>query len=375
MLIYKRLKVALRDWRHWTMGLTGSFVSLFSLTSAVGLLAVVASEPAHGDVPAGQLLERRALDSPFADREAFLAFMEKGPGWRREVLERAFPAADVAACIDQEGMTVEHLRYQGHGGVVNAWAVLPEPRRDAPLVLFNRGGAARWGRLLGLDRFTFCRLARAGYAVLASDFRGDPDREGEDRTDLGLGDAQDSIDLIAVARTLGGIDTERLALWGFSRGTMLNAIMLGRLNAVRAVIMVGAAVDSVDNTRRAEFDEHVYPLLVPNWATLGRDAQDAMLREISPRYLIESIRGQPAFLFLHGGADQRTPPAAMLRHAAALIEAGHRTGVHVTEGATHALAEDYDTMIDRILDWLDRHLRDAETEKVAPAFEEGSHDP
>lgn len=338
------------------------------------LLGVVLGAPAFGDRAQDLLVERRPLPSPFADHAAFLAFMEKGPGWTRAVLDRAFPAEGVANCIDQRGMTVERLRYRGHGGMVNAWAVLPASHRDAPLVIFNRGGAAKWGRLLALDRFTFCRLAEAGYAVLASDFRGNPEGDGEDRTDLGLGDAQDSIDLISVATSLGGIDTGRIALWGFSRGTMLNAIMLGKLDAVRAAIMVGTAADSVDNARRAEFDEHVYPLLVPEWPRLDRDAQDTRLRQISPRYLVDAIRDRPAFLFLHGAADHRTPPAAMLRYAASLIEAGHRVAVHLTEDATHALAEDYDTLIARILDWLDQHLRASESRTAAVSASEGRAD-
>lgn len=341
------------------------------LITVLSVSASVSGTPTFADSARGTLVERRPLDSPFADRAAFMAFMEKGPGWRRDVLERAFPEGSVAACIAQKDLSVEHLRYRGEGGVVNAWAVLPRPRRDssrrdAPLVIFNRGGAAKWGRLLALDRFTFCRLAEAGYAVLASDFRGDPPGQGgEGRTDLGPGDARDSIDLIALADTLGGIDTERIALWGFSRGTMINAIMLGALDETRAdhvhaAIMVGTSADSVDSARRAEFDEHVYPLLVPDWNELSREAQDARLRAISPRYLIDRIRGMPAFLFIHGNVDQRTPPAAMLRYAASLVDAGHRVGVHVVDGANHALAEDYDLLIELILDWLDEHLRVAD---------------
>ena len=303
----------------------------------------------------GKVLERLPLASPFDDREAFFDFMLKGPGWKRSTLERAFPAPAVARCIaGDDGIRVERLRYQGHRGVINAWAVVPEAAVDVPLVIFNRGGAAHWGRLLALDRFTFCRLAAAGYAVLASDFRGDPDRPGDGKTDLGTGDAQDSIGLIEVARELGGIDTGRLALWGFSRGTMINAIMLGRLDGVRTAIMVGTAVDSVDNARRAEFDEHVYPLLVPDWATLGRDAQDVQLRAISPLYLVDEILGRPSFLVLHGGADRRTPSAPMLRYAATLIERGHSVEVHLLDDASHALAERYDLMLENVLAWLGR---------------------
>ena len=328
--------------------------SLRSLSSLLVILAFVAQFTVSATASPSPILDRGPLASPFDDRQAFFDFMAQGPGWQRSTLERAFPAAVVERCIAGGGIRVETLRYQGHQGVVNAWAVVPDAADDVPLVIFNRGGAAHWGRLLALDRFTFCRLAAAGYAVLASDFRGDPDRPGDGKTDLGLGDAQDSIDLIDVAETLGGIDTARLALWGFSRGTMINAIMLGRLDGVKTAIMVGASADSVDSARRAEFDEHVYPLLVPDWAALERNTQDERLRAISPRHLVDAILGHPSFLFFHGGADRRTPSAPMLRYAATLVDRGYPVEVHLMNGAGHTLAERYDVMLESIITWLAR---------------------
>ncbi len=113
-------------------------------------------------------------------------------------------------------------------------------------------------------------------------------------------------------------------------------------------------MDAVDNARRAEFDEHVYPLLVPNWAGLARHVQDGRLRAVSPRYLVDDILGSPSFLFLHGGADHRTPSAPMLRYAATLIDRGYSVEVHLLDGAGHALAERYDRMLDSIIVGLDR---------------------
>ncbi|GAB4198174.1 MAG: hypothetical protein Tsb002_32900 [Wenzhouxiangellaceae bacterium] len=319
------------------------------------LLSTITSSAQEARPP---LAERQHYQFPFQDYDAFSHFMlaNKESGWTESVLHAAFSRDLFDNCRQRRDVFLDQVSYPGHGGMVKGWVAGPQEILSSTeddqeqlrlLIVYHRGGAAHWGRMVFYEKLVMCHMANLGYVMVASDFRGDPEisdpLQGED--DLGLGDAQDSLKLIEWVKTQHPVDDRRLALWGFSRGTMINSIMLTKLPAVRLVINHGSVVNVVDNERRNEFDQHVYPLLVPGYAKLTRQQQDSLLKQVSPYELINHFPDPSSdaveFLFLHGADDWRTRVQPAQDWAASLERRGYPVTFITYSAGSHTLSHHF----------------------------------
>lgn len=119
----------------------------------------------------------------------------------------------------------EDLRFDSWGERCAAWLYRPGGGGDGllPCVVMAHGFSGT--REDGLAPFAE-RFAAAGYSVLVFDYRGFGDSEGEPRQLLDVRrQRQDWAAAIAFARTLDGVDADRVALWGtsFSGGHVIEA--------------------------------------------------------------------------------------------------------------------------------------------------------
>ncbi len=119
----------------------------------------------------------------------------------------------------------EDLRFDSWGERCAAWLYHPASDRGepAPCVVMAHGFSGT--REDGLAPFAE-RFAAAGLAVLVFDYRGFGDSEGEPRQWLDVRrERQDWAAAIAFARTLEGVDPDRVALWGtsFAGGHVIEA--------------------------------------------------------------------------------------------------------------------------------------------------------
>jgi len=126
---------------------------------------------------------------------------------------------------------------------VSAWLYRPAGNGDAPLLVMAHGlGAVRTMRL---DAYAE-RFCAAGYACLVFDYRNFGDSEGAPRQLLDIRmQLQDWTVAVAYARTLAGIDHNRIGLWGtsFSGGHVIATA--ARLPGIAAVVSQCPFTDSV----------------------------------------------------------------------------------------------------------------------------------
>ncbi len=112
--------------------------------------------------------------------------------------------------------TREDVTFDSHGTACAAWLYRPSGATNPPIIVMAHGFAAI--RALRLDAYA-ARFAEAGYAVLVFDYRGWGDSAGEPRRVLDIRAQQrDWRAGVAYARSLGGVDTSRVSLWGTSFG-------------------------------------------------------------------------------------------------------------------------------------------------------------
>ncbi|OBJ67454.1 alpha/beta fold hydrolase [Mycobacterium sp. 1274756.6] len=141
----------------------------------------------------------------------------------------------------------DDVRFPSGAELISAWLYRPDAAGDAPLVIMAHGlGAVRTMRL---DAYAE-RFDAAGYACLVFDYRNFGDSEGEPRQLLDIGmQLADWNAAIGYARTLPGIDHDRIALWGTSFGGGHVIATAARTAGIAAVIAQCPFTDGIASSR------------------------------------------------------------------------------------------------------------------------------
>jgi pimeloyl-ACP methyl ester carboxylesterase len=137
----------------------------------------------------------------------------------------------------------EDVRFNSGSDRISAWLYRPEGDGDTPLLVMAHGlGAVRAMRL---DAYAE-RFSAAGYACLVFDYRNFGDSEGAPRQLIDVRmQLQDWTAAVAYARTLQGIDHNRIGLWGtsFSGGHVIATA--ARVPGIAAVVSQCPFTDSI----------------------------------------------------------------------------------------------------------------------------------
>ncbi|MCG8503085.1 MAG: alpha/beta fold hydrolase [Sphingomonadales bacterium] len=321
------------------------------IASAGASLLLSAMNSPVGDNP---IVSHVPYAFPFEDYESWLAFMDKAPdpAWRADAMRRLIPEDVFLSYRDQKTLRTEQIVYLNEGLRINGFAVAPRQiEAPLPVILYAHGGVAQWGRITFFDLLELHRLAEQGYVVIASALRGEGGSEG--KPNLGAGDLSDMLRLLDVAAHIDGADTARVGLWGFSRGGGLGYRMIAASDRIAAAVLVGASSDLVGSPRRQEFDTHVYPGIVDNYAT----DKDAALRTLSAVYWPERLSKNTRLLLIHGADDERVPVRSSLVMAQHLSRLKRDYQLLVLENGSHTLIE-HQLRVRREIDrWFAAYLR------------------
>jgi dipeptidyl aminopeptidase/acylaminoacyl peptidase len=266
-----------------------------------------------------------------------------------DLLERVDPT--IRSILQK--IEVRSILYLSDGLEVRGYLAVPRGGEGCPCVIYNRGGNRDFGALHDAGAaLTLGRIARHGYVVAASQYRGAGGSQGLD--EFGGADVNDVLNLIGVLESVPEADASRIGMYGWSRGGMMTYIALTRTDRIAAAIVAAAEVDLLDGLGRRPEMERVYEEVIPEYS---RDGQ-AHLVARSAVHWPERLHKRTPVLLLHGSADWRVHPTQALKMGMALYGAKHPYRLVLFEGGDHALTEHRDE-VDRLTrDWLDRFVRD-----------------
>lgn len=148
--------------------------------------------------------------------------------------------------IQPAEVTVEEVEFSSQGTTLRAGHFLPATQalanqRGLPCVVMGHGLGGT--RAAGLEPFAR-RFAAAGLHVLCFDYRGFGKSEGEPRQWISVPrQLQDWASAIAYARTLPGVDPQRIALWGSSFSGAHSVAAAVKDGNIAAVSSQGAMMD------------------------------------------------------------------------------------------------------------------------------------
>lgn len=198
--------------------------TLLILLTFLGLLA----GGALAQTPAGLLLPAQESLTPPPERDWEKLGIRD---WELRVLERFHRGGG------HEGF---HIAYKSVG--LNITGVLTRPyirdeKTKYPLIILNHGstsGVSAPYREVALE------LARRGYVVLASTFRGQagPEGQSEGIVEFAKGEVIDTLQLTQLGRKLEYVDTLRTGIVGFGHGATVTIQAIERSNVFRAAVAV-----------------------------------------------------------------------------------------------------------------------------------------
>ncbi len=203
-------------------------------------------------------------------------------------------------------------------------------------------------------------FADQGFAVIVTDGRGTPGRGSEwERAvhgDLATHPLDDQIEALhAVAREVGGLDLDRVAIRGWSFGGYLAALAVLRRPDVFHAAIAGAPV-----TEWRLYDTHYTERYLGDPAHRADVYDASSLLPLAPRLT------RP-LLLIHGLADDNVVAAHTLQLSSALLAAGRPHEVLPLVGVTHMTPQETvaENLLLHQLDFLRRSL--AATLAAAPA--------
>jgi len=143
-------------------------------------------------------------------------------------------------------MEPEELRFESGGVECAGWLFRPPAAADsaAPCVVLGTGASCVYDQGLALYAE---RFAAAGFAALAFDYRCFGRSGGEPRGLLLVGrQREDFRAAIRLARSLEGVDGERIALWGYSLGGgNVQALLIDEPGIAAAAVCVAPVVSGL----------------------------------------------------------------------------------------------------------------------------------
>ena len=328
------------------------FLMMFYKIAHANSILSISNDVSKNSLTDGTIIDQQAWKFSFNTRDEWFKFIAQDDGEKQvAIYSTMFDAASFDRYYSQKEVKAYRIKYMSEGLKINAFMVRPSRKGKYPVIIYNHGGVMQWGKIIFPEMLEFHRLAERGYIVLASYYRGEGGSEG--LPDLGGGDVTDVLNLIKMAQTIPDADTSRIGMWGFSRGGGVAYGVLAKSNAIRAAVILGGPTDHVNSSRRAEFDEFVYPFAIRNYAA---DKDKALAAISSIRFVDKLAENTPIFL-LHGAADVRVPATSSITMAHKLHELNRKYRLKIIENGSHGLFENYSDVRYEIDRWFDYYLK------------------
>lgn len=290
------------------------------------------------------LLEEQYFD-PLVDEVNHPAMVEEVDGvlqWRP-----GFAYAD--------SLQVSKLTYSSDGLRVKAWLVQPKRPGKYPCIIYNRGGVQEFGatrlpQAVGI----IGRIAKAGYVVIASQYRGNDGGEGQE--EYGGAEINDVLNLIPLLSEIPNADTSRIGMFGGSRGGLMTYQAITQTNRIKAaVVLAGVADKAAGIIDRPNLEQNLIDL-VPNY----QQNKQAELTKRSPVQWVDRFPTNVPLLIMHGSSDWRVKATQSLQLAMELEKYRIPYRLIIYEGDDHGLSGHRQQFFTQTISWFDRYVRNGE---------------
>jgi dipeptidyl aminopeptidase/acylaminoacyl peptidase len=250
-----------------------------------------------------------------------------------------------------DSLDIYYIKYLSDSLTISGFTIEPKFGAKFPTIILNRGGNKEFGAwTVGSLIEWGSRIAKSGYIIIASQYRGNSGSMGKD--EFGGEDVNDVLNLIPVVQEIPKSDTSRIGMYGWSRGGLMTYLALTQTSKIKTAIIGGAPTDLIKLLKQRPEMERVYEELIPNYAT----NKSIELEKRSAIFWTHKLCKTTSYLILHGKSDQRVDYSQAVEFEEKLKSNQLNTKIKIFEGADHGLSECKEEKDRIILEWLKLNL-------------------
>jgi len=266
--------------------------------------------------------------------------------------------------------------YQSEGLKIYALLTVPageKPPTGWPVIIFNHGFIPPT-QYQTTERYVAYVdwLARSGYIVFRSDYRGHGSSEGEPRGAYGSPDyTVDVLNAVAAMKRFSDADPNRIGMWGHSMGgyiTLRSMVVTGdvKVGVIWAGV-VGSYADLFNRWRRTPTPSAGTPEATPT-SSPGRRWRIELVEQFgAPEENPEFWNSISANAYLgdlsgpiqlhHGTADRSVPPEFSEGLYQQALAAGKTVELYTYEGDDHNISASFGLAMQRTIEFFDKYLK------------------
>lgn len=255
-----------------------------------------------------------------------------------------------------DSIDIYQITYLSEGLKIKGLLVKPKKKGKYPCIIYNRGGNIDFGSLkVSHEVITLGQIAKEGYVVIASQYRGNGDSEGQE--EFGGKDVNDITILPEILKEIESADTNKIGMYGWSRGGMMTYIALTKTEKIKAVVVGGAISDIFNLIKdRPQMETGVLSELIPNYAK----NKYVELEKRSVIKWVDKLAKDVPILILHGNSELRVKPEQSLKLALEFEKYRIPYRLIMFEGGDHGISEHKKEVNKQVVKWFDKFLKNNE---------------
>ena len=253
----------------------------------------------------------------------------------------------------KKNLSCSTFKYEVDGNVVHGYVIKPKlPKNKLPVLIFNRGGNANFGRIyfprMFLDLFP---IAKEGFVIIGSNYRGTFSKNTL-LDEFGGKDVNDVTALLDYIPSIGGADAQRIGMYGHSRGGMQTFLALKQMKNIKAIATIAGPTDLLKELEFRPFMEKIYTRQIPDY----EKNKAAELEKRSVLKWVNKLSPSVPILLLHGEDDKRVSVNNSIALADALAKNNIPHKLVLYPEGDHGLTKNREKANNELVSWFHKYL-------------------